>query len=126
MNLHWLAPVLSKEAMMKKAIVAAFIVGVAASQTGAAQAALKVQPARMQCEDFLALADNDKPALLYWTAGADRTTVKTDDELVVDAAVPVGVVVDECRKDPKTSFVSKVHQLTRSGRLDVIDRHARH
>lgn len=109
---------------MKKAIVAGFIVGVAALQGGAAQAAMKVRPATMQCKDFLALADNDKPALLYWTAGADRTSVKTDDELVVDAAVPVGIVVDECRKDPKTSFVSKVHQLTRSGRLDVMDRRA--
>lgn len=110
---------------MKKAIVAAFIVGVAVSQTGAAQAALKVRPAGMQCEDFLSLADNDKPALLYWIAGAERASVKSDDLVVVDAAVPVGVVVDECRKDPKTSFVSKVHQLTRSGRLDVMDRHTR-
>src|SRR4051812_4378466 len=98
MNLHWLAPVPSKEAMMKKAVVVAFIAGVAGLRTGVAQAAVTVRPARMHCEDFLSLADNDKPALLYRTAGADRTDVKTDDELVIDAAVPAGVVVDECRK----------------------------
>jgi acid stress chaperone HdeA len=47
--------------------------------------------------------------------------VKTNDVLVVDAADPAGLVVDECRKDPRTSFMDKVRQLTRSGRLNVLE-----
>lgn len=105
---------------MKKIMIGTFVVGLNLSQMGFAEPAMKVQPARMKCEDFLSLADNYKPALLYWTAGVDRTNVKTSDELVVDAADPVGLVVDECRKDPTTSFMGKVRQLTRSGRLNVV------
>jgi acid stress chaperone HdeA len=59
----------------------------------------------MNCEDFLALADNYKPAPLYWAAGVDKVDVKATDELIVDAANPVGLVVDECKKNPKTSFM---------------------
>jgi len=76
----------------------------------------------MNCEDFLALADNYKPALLYWVAGVSKVGVKATDELIVDAANPVGLVVDECKKSPKTSFMNKVRQLTRSGRFSVVAR----
>ncbi|MGQ7932453.1 HdeA/HdeB family chaperone [Paraburkholderia sp. D1E] len=106
---------------MKTIMIGVFVVGLGLSQIGFAQPALKVQPAKMKCEDFLSLADNYKPALLYWTAGVDRMNVKTNDILVVDAADPVGLVVDECRKDPGTSFMGKVQQLTRSGRLNVLE-----
>ncbi len=106
---------------MKRIMIGAFVVGVGLSQIGFAQPVLKVQPAKMKCEDFLSLADNYKPALLYWTAGADRMNVKTNDVLVVDAVDPVGLVVDECRKDPGTSFMGKVRQLTTSGLLNVLE-----
>lgn len=110
---------------MRKLMIGAVLIGLCLSQAGFAQTAAKVRPAKMNCEDFLALADNYKPALLFWAAGVNRVDVKTDDELVVDAANPVGLVVDECKKSPKTSFMSKVRQLTRSGRLNVVD-HAAH
>ncbi|PQV44178.1 MULTISPECIES: HdeA/HdeB family chaperone [Paraburkholderia] len=106
---------------MKKIMIGTLVVGLGLSQIGFAQPALKVQPEKMKCEDFLSLADNYKPALLYWTAGVDRMNVKTNDVLVVDAADPVGLVVDECRKDPRISFMGKVRQLTRSGRLNVLE-----
>ncbi|SIO72737.1 acid stress chaperone HdeA [Burkholderia sp. GAS332] len=111
---------------MKRIMIGAFVVGLSLSQIGLARAALEVQPAKMKCEDFLSLADNYKPALLYWTAGVDRMNVKANDVLVVDAADPVGLVVDECRKDPSTSFMGKVRQLTRSGRLHVVDHSGQH
>ncbi|SDH39721.1 HdeA/HdeB family chaperone [Paraburkholderia phenazinium] len=90
------------------------------SQAGLAQTTSRVQPEKVNCEDFLALADNYKPALLYWAAGVSKVDVKATDELVVDAANPVGLVVDECKKSPKTSSMNKVRQLTRSGRLNVV------
>jgi acid stress chaperone HdeA len=106
---------------MNRIMIGTFVVGLGLSQIGFAQPAPKVQPAKMKCEDFLSLADNYKPALLYWAAGVDRMNVKTNDVLVVDAADPAGLVVDECRKDPRTSFMDKVRQLTRSGRLNVLE-----
>lgn len=105
---------------MKKIMIGAVLISLGLSQAGFAQAVTTVRPATMNCEDFLALADNYKPALLYWVAGVDRVDVKPADELVVDAANPVGLVVDECEKSPKTSFMSKVRHLTRSGRLNVV------
>lgn len=105
---------------MKKVMIGAALIGLGLSQAGFAQAVATVRPAKMNCEDFLALADNYKPALLYWAAGVNRVDVKATDELVIDAANPVGLVVDECRKSPKASFMNKVRQLTRSGQLKVM------
>lgn len=105
---------------MNKVVIGAVLIGLGLSQVGFAQTAATVRPAKMNCEDFLALADNYKPALLYWAAGVNRVDVKAADELVIDAANPVGLVVDECRKSPKASFMNKVRQLTKSGRLKVV------
>lgn len=105
---------------MNRILLAAVLMSIGLSQTGFAQTKSRVQPEKMKCEDFLALADNYKPALLYWAAGVNKVDVKVTDELIVDAANPVGLVVDECRKSPQTSFMSKVRQLTKSGRLNVV------
>ena len=110
---------------MKKIAIGAVLMSLGLSQLAFAQAAATVRPSTMTCEDFLALADNYKPALLYWAAGVDRIDVKPLDELVVDAANPVGLVVDECKKSRGTSFMGKVRQLTRSGQLNVV-RHGDH
>lgn len=115
-----------KGTVMKRIVIGTFVLGLGLLQLGFAQPALKVQPEKMKCEDFLSLADNYKPALLYWTAGVDRTSEKSNDELVVDAAEPVGLLVDECRKEPGTSFMGKVRQLARSGRLHVVDHSGHH
>lgn len=105
---------------MKKVMIGAVLIALGLSQVGFANAAATVRPAKMNCEDFLALADNYKPALLYWAAGVNKVNVKATDELVIDATNPVGLVVDECRKSPKTSFMNKVRQLTKSGQLKVL------
>lgn len=105
---------------MNRMVLGTVLMSVCLSQTGFAQTTLRVKPEKMNCEDFLALADNYKPALLYWAAGVSKVDVKPTDELIVDAANPVGLVVDECRKSPKTSFMNKVRQLTKSGRLNVL------
>ncbi|CAE6692911.1 Acid stress chaperone HdeA [Paraburkholderia domus] len=105
---------------MNRIFLGAVLMSIGLSQTGFAQTKSRVQPEKMNCEDFLALADNYKPALLYWAAGVSKVDVKATDELIVDAANPVGLVVDECKKSPQTSFMNKVRQLTKSGRLNVV------
>lgn len=105
---------------MKSIVLGIVLTSIGLAQAGFAQTTSTVQPGKMNCEDFLALADNYKPALLYWVAGVNRVDVKATDELVVDATNPVGLVVDECKKSPKASLMTKVRQLTRSGRLNVV------
>lgn len=106
---------------MNRIVLGTVLASISLCQVGLAQTASRVQPEKMTCQDFLALTDNYKPALLYWVAGANQGEMKATDELVVDAANPVGLVVDECRKSPKASFVGKVRQLSRSRRLSVVD-----
>jgi acid stress chaperone HdeA len=105
---------------MNRIALGTVLISIGLSQATFAQTSSRVQPEKMNCEDFLALADNYKPAPLYWAAGVDKVDVKATDELIVDAANPVGLVVDECKKNPKTSFINKVRQLTKSGRLSVV------
>lgn len=90
------------------------------SQLAFAQTPLTVHPSRLKCEDFLSIADKDKPALVYWVAGTERHTINPDDELIVDAASPVGLIVDECKRVPKASFIDEVKRLSRAGYLDVM------
>jgi acid stress chaperone HdeA len=54
-----------KGTVMKRIVIGTFVLGLGLLQLGFAQPALKVQPEKMKCEDFLSLADNYKPALLY-------------------------------------------------------------
>jgi len=105
---------------MNRIVLTAVSMSIGLSQAGLAQTTSRVQPEKMNCEDFLALADNYKLALLYWPAGMNRVDLKATDELVVDAANPVSLVVDECKKNPTTSFMDKIRQLTRSGRINAV------
>ncbi|NMM03010.1 hypothetical protein HHL24_34500 [Paraburkholderia sp. RP-4-7] len=111
---------------MRNVLMRAFMVGLGLSQIAFAQPPMKVQPGKMKCEDFVALDDNYKPALVYWAAGVDQLGVKETDELVVDNANPVGLVVDECKKTPKVPFMGKIKQLARSGRFNVVDHDDHH
>jgi len=111
---------------MRKVLLGVVMAGLGLSQIAFAQSPMKVQPGKMKCEDFVALDDNYKPALVYWAAGVDRLGVKESDELVVDNEHPVALVVDECKKTPKMSFMGKVKQLARSGRFNVVDKDDHH
>ncbi len=67
------------------------------------------KPAKMSCEDFIALDDVVKPKVVYWAAGVNRKG-KPEDAVVdiekTDRLVPV--LIEECTKTPKQSFWSKV------------------
>jgi len=43
--------------------------------------------------------------------------------MVVDTATPIAVIVGECKKTPKGSFKSKVHDLSMSGQINLFDHH---
>ncbi|OUL79521.1 HdeA/HdeB family chaperone [Paraburkholderia hospita] len=94
--------------------------GLCISQLAFSQTALTVHPSKLKCEDFLSLADQDKPALLYWVAGTGKRTIRANDELVVDAAAPVALIVAECRKAPNASFIDEVKRLSKSGEFSIV------
>ncbi len=73
-----------------------------------APAAKTVKPAKISCEEFLALDEVTRPKIIYWADGFNRKgkleTVEFDTEKV-DRLVPV--MVEVCTKEPKASFWSR-------------------
>jgi len=82
-----------------------------------------MSPAKMKCEDFMAVDSAYQPSLIYWVAGVDHLGIKETDTMVVDTATPVAVIVGECEKTPKASFKSKVRELYKSGQITLFDHH---
>ncbi|CAD6560812.1 hypothetical protein LMG28727_07229 [Paraburkholderia kirstenboschensis] len=68
----------------------------------------------MKRKDFVALTTITS-ILVNWAASVGRLGVKETDEIVVDTARPVALVVDECKKEPKASFMGEIKQLARWG-----------
>ena len=67
------------------------------------------KPAKMSCEEFIALDDTVKPKVVYWAEGFNRKGNPEDavvDIEETDRLVPV--LVEECSKAPKKSFWSRV------------------
>ena len=67
------------------------------------------KPAKMTCEEFLALDEVSRPKLVYWAEGFNRKGKPEDavfDVDTTDRLVPV--LVDVCTKAPKESFWQKV------------------
>ena len=71
------------------------------------------KPAKMSCEDFLALEEVARPKLVYWAEGFNRKGEAEDavfDVATTDRLVPV--LVEVCKKEPRESFLMKVrHEL---------------
>lgn len=69
------------------------------------------KPAKMTCEDFIALDEVSKPKLVYWAEGFNRKG-KPDDAVfdvdTTDRLVPV--LVEVCTKAPKESFWKKAKE----------------
>ncbi|SDI03049.1 HdeA/HdeB family chaperone [Nitrosomonas sp. Nm132] len=69
------------------------------------------KPAKMTCEEFLALDDVVKPKVVYWAEGFNKKGEPTDfglDVVETDRLVPV--LVTECKKTPKHSFLKKTKE----------------
>jgi HdeA/HdeB family protein len=69
------------------------------------------KPGEMTCADFLALADVEKPKIVYWAEGFNKNGRAIDsafDIVETDRLVPV--LVAECVKTPKESLSKVVQQ----------------
>jgi acid stress chaperone HdeA len=81
-------------------------------------------PAKMTCADFTAVDEAYRPALIYWVAGVDKLGVRETDTMVVDTAHPVAeTVMEECQKDPKARFMTKVRSLIKENKISLFDHH---
>ena len=67
------------------------------------------KPAKMTCEEFVALENVVRPKVVYWAEGFNHAG-KPDDAVVdidaTDRLVPI--LVDECQETPKASFWDKI------------------
>jgi len=67
------------------------------------------KPGKMTCEEFLTLAEVERPKVIYWAEGFNRKGKPEDavfDVEATDRLVPI--VVESCTKEPKESFWKKV------------------
>ncbi|RZF27923.1 HdeA [Paraburkholderia sp. UYCP14C] len=108
---------------MHRSAICALLLGSALAVTAFAQAPTKANPMKMKCEDFLAVGEVYRPALVYWVAGVDKVGITETDTMVEDTATPVAAVVAECQKDPKASFHEKVRKMYKSGQIKLFDHH---
>jgi hypothetical protein len=65
----------------------------------------------MTCEDFVALADVDRPKIVYWAEGFNKSGQPVDSVVDVDQTDRrVPVLVSECAKTPKALLSKSVQQ----------------
>ncbi|HEY3599736.1 MAG TPA: HdeA/HdeB family chaperone [Paraburkholderia sp.] len=106
---------------MKNTLIGTLILAFGLAQSAWAQTPMS--PSKMKCEDFVATESTYQPTLVYWAAGVDKLGVNETDTMVVDTAKPIAVIVGECKKTPKASFMKKVHELSKSGQISLFDHH---
>ena len=108
---------------MKRTIIVALLLGSALVVPAMAQAPAKMNPLKMKCEDFLAVGEVYRPAVVYYVAGVDKVGITETDTMVEDTATPVAAIVAECQKSPKASFHAKVRQMNKSGQITLFEHH---
>ena len=108
---------------MNCTVILTLVLGLAIASPALAQAPNKMNPMKMKCEDFLAVGEVYRPALVYYVAGVDKVGVTETDTMVEDTATPVAAIVAECQKAPKASFHQKVRQMHKSGQITLFDHH---
>lgn len=68
-----------------------------------------MKPAKLSCEEFLAVDEVTRPAIVYWAEGVNSKG-KPEDAVVdverTNRLVPV--LIEECKTEPKASFWTKV------------------
>ena len=70
-------------------------------------------PAKMTCEQFVALDDVTKQRLVYWAAGFNAPSGGAGVDPVLDVSATdklVPVLVEECSAAPKLTFWQKVEK----------------
>ncbi|KXU84390.1 HdeA [Paraburkholderia monticola] len=108
---------------MNRTLLSSILACLVVAQPVLAQSGKPMSPAKMTCEDFVAVDDVYRPTLVYWVAGVDKLGIRESDVMVVDTATPIGIIVEECKKTPKVAFKTKVRELYKSGRINLFDHH---
>jgi acid stress chaperone HdeA len=82
------------------------------SKTEAATKTTKVvKPATMSCADFLAVDEVTRPDVVYWSEGVNSKGKPEEGVLDIDRTTRlVPVLVEDCQKEPKTPFWTKVKE----------------
>ena len=95
---------------MKSSLSIAVLSGVLLATTMATPVfAAPHKPAKMTCEEFVALDDAVKPKVVYWAEGFNRKGKPVEAVVDIDATDKlVPVLVTECQKTPKASFWQKI------------------
>jgi len=66
-------------------------------------------PAKMTCKEFIELDEVSRPKVVYWAEGFNRNGDAADEIFdFVDNDRLVPVIVEDCTRNPKHSFISKV------------------
>jgi hypothetical protein len=69
------------------------------------------KPGEMTCEDFVALADVEKPKVIYWAEGFDKKGKAVDSTVdVTETDKMVPVIVSDCMKSPKEPLVKAIQR----------------
>lgn len=108
---------------MKRTAASAVLLGLLLAQPTLGQTGKPMSPAKMTCEDFVAVDEVYRPTLVYWVAGVDKLGIRETDTMVADTATPITVIVEECKKTPNVAFKTKVRELYKSGKINLFDHH---
>ena len=69
----------------------------------------KVKPAKLTCQEFVALDQTVRPEVVYWAEGYNRAAkVQQGTVGEVDLERDVAVIVEECKQAPTESFWAKM------------------
>lgn len=104
-------------------IAVALLLGSVLASPSWAQAPMKTNPMKMKCEDFVAVDEAYRPAVVYYLVGVDKLGVTETDTMVEDTATPVAAIVAECQKAPKASLHTKVREMYKSGQIKLFEHH---
>ena len=68
----------------------------------------------LTCEDFITYDDVTRPQLVFWTEGATKKGKPGEEIIDMDRTHDlVPIVVDECTRTPKASFVKKEQEVSK-------------
>lgn len=77
----------------------------------AAKSTKAIKPMQLTCEEFLSYDEVTRPQIVYWSEGMNgkgKPETAVIDVEQTNNLVPV--LVEECRKEPKTSYWTKLKQ----------------
>jgi acid stress chaperone HdeA len=81
------------------------------ARAAAVQPAKAIKPMELTCREFLSYDEVTRPQIVYWSEGMNRNG-KPQDAVIdverINSLVPV--LVDDCRKEPQTSYWKKMKE----------------